>query len=601
MSTNDTTIYKIKELDLELIPPCTQRMDEPEYGGSKIVIVGKPGCFIKNTKVLMYNGSIKNIQDIKVGEQVMGDDSRPRNVQELCNNYDIMYKIIPNKGDSVIVNENHILSLKCTGYNNNKKGEIIDIVLKDFLKKSHTFQKRYKWYRTSVDFKEENVDLDPYMLGYWLGDGTSECAQITTEDKEVLDYFNEKLKSLELLLSNTKNTIRYNIIQKDGPKHFKNKFLNFLRNNNLLDNKHIPDLYKINSKKIRLEILAGIIDSDGSYDGGCFDLTLKNEKLIDDTIFIARSLGFSAYKKKCIKRCTNSPGHIGTYFRTCISGNISEIPCNILRKQANIRKQVKDVLVTGFKIEKLTYGEYFGFVLDDNHRFVLEDFSVVHNTGKSTLIASILYAKKHIFPVGMVMSGSEDSNGFYRKIFPSTFVFNEYNEEKIEEFVKRQKIAKTHLKNPWAVLLLDDCTDKPSIFNTELQHGLYKRGRHFKMWYILSLQYAMDIKPVIRTNVDGIFILREPLLKNRKSLWENYASIIPDFSLFCQLMDDLTDDYTAMYIHNSGKSNVWQECVFWYKAPLTFQESDFKFGCSEYQQFHYDRYNPEYVDPFDKI
>ena len=223
------------------------------------------------------------------------------------------------------------------------------------------------------------------------------------------------------------------------------------------------------------------------------------------------------------------------------------------------------------------------------------------NTGKSTLIASILYAKKHIFPVGMVMSGSEDSNGFYRKIFPSTFVFNEYSEEKIEELIKRQKIAKTHLKNPWAVLLLDDCTDKPSVFNTELQHSLYKKGRHLKLWYILSLQYAMDIKPVIRTNVDGIFLLREPLLKNRKSLWENYASIIPDFALFCQLMDDLTDDYTAMYIHNSGRSNEWQDCVFWYKASLTFQENDFKLGCPEYKQFHFDRYNPEYVDPFDKF
>lgn len=217
-------------------------------------------------------------------------------------------------------------------------------------------------------------------------------------------------------------------------------------------------------------------------------------------------------------------------------------------------------------------------------------------TGKTTLIASLLYAKKHIFPIGMVMSGSEDSNGYYRKIFPSTFVYNEYSEEKIKDFIRRQKIAKQHLDNPWAVILLDDCTDDPKIFNKPLQHGMYKRGRHWKMWYILSLQYAMDVKPVIRTNVDGIFILREPLLKNRKTLWENYASIVPDFALFCDLLDEITEDYTALYIHNSTQTNDWRECVFYYRANVV--PKDFKFGCDDYYLFHYERYNPEYVDPF---
>ena len=216
-------------------------------------------------------------------------------------------------------------------------------------------------------------------------------------------------------------------------------------------------------------------------------------------------------------------------------------------------------------------------------------------TGKSTLIASILYSKRHILPVGMFMSGSEDSNGFYRKIAPSTFVFNEYSEEQVYSFVKRQKMAKKHLENPWAVLLCDDCTDDPRIFNHKLQQGLYKYGRHWKMLYILSLQYSMDVKPVIRTNVDGVFILREPILKNRKTLWENYASIIPDFTLFCEIMDQITDDHTALYIHNSSKTNDWHDCVFWYKAFIV--PDNFKFGCPEYWAFHYDRYNPEYVDP----
>lgn len=220
-------------------------------------------------------------------------------------------------------------------------------------------------------------------------------------------------------------------------------------------------------------------------------------------------------------------------------------------------------------------------------------------TGKSTLIKSLVWYKKHIFPIAVAFSGSEDSNHAYRQFIPSTFVFNEYDEEKFKDFIKRQKIAKQHLPVPWGIIIADDCTDDPKIFNKPLQQGMYKRGRHWKMWYILSLQYAMDVKPVIRTNVDGVFILREPILKNRRSLWENYASIIPDFDLFCNIMDQITDDYTALYIHNAAKTNEWQDCVYFYKAPLDRISDNWKFGNDTYWDHHHQRFNPEYTDPFD--
>lgn len=215
-------------------------------------------------------------------------------------------------------------------------------------------------------------------------------------------------------------------------------------------------------------------------------------------------------------------------------------------------------------------------------------------TGKSTLIESLLYGKKHIYPVGLAMSGTEESNGTYGKIFPKTFVFNEYDPKQIKSFIKRQKLSKKHLSNPWAVLIIDDCTDDPRIFNTPLQQALYKNGRHWKMWYILSLQYCMDVKPVIRTNVDGVFILRESNLKNRKSLWENYAGIIPDFTEFCAIMDQITDDYTALYIHNATQSNKLEDCLFWYKAK---PHPPFRMGSRDFWKYHETRYNPDYTDP----
>ena len=203
-------------------------------------------------------------------------------------------------------------------------------------------------------------------------------------------------------------------------------------------------------------------------------------------------------------------------------------------------------------------------------------------TGKTTLITDLLYHKKHIYPTAVVVSGTEDSNGHYSSIFPKPFVYNTLNNRIIENFIERQKLAKKYLPNPWSILLLDDCTDDPKIFNDPLYQGLFKNGRHWKMLFILSLQYCMDIKPVIRTNVDGCFILRETNLKNRRSLWENYAGVIPDFAQFCEIMDNITDDYTALYINNTGRSNNLDDCLFYYKVK---SPKKFKFGCDEYKNY----------------
>jgi hypothetical protein len=514
----------------------------------------------------MYNGSVKKVENVLQGEFIMGPDSKPRTVLELCRNTDEMFRIVPTKGDTYTVNLKHKLVLKSRNYNTSyKKKDVIEISIEEFLSKSKTFQTQWHLFRTDVEFPTQKVGLDPYILGLWLGDYTSGTSEFTNINNQVIQASDD-----DMFLPN-----------KTGQNHI----FNFLLNNNLLKNKHIPQNYKANDRKTRLELLAGIIDKDGYYDikGNGYDIIQKNETLMDDIIFTARSLGFCA--DKTVE---------GTYFRTFISGPIDDIPCRVLRKKAQPQSK-KDHLFSSFKIVPQGKGDYYGFTIDGDHRFLLGSFDVVRNTGKTTLIASLLYAKKHIFPVGMAMSGTEDSNHFYRTVMPSTFVFNTYDESQVEKFIKRQKIAKDHLENPWAVIILDDCTDDPALFRKPLQNGMYKRGRHWKMWYILSLQYGMDVRPVIRTNVDGVFILREPNMRNRRVMYENYASIIPDFKLFCDILDQITNDYTALYIHNATKSNDWKDCVFWYKAKPV--DKDFKFGSDEYWNFHYSRFNPEYVDP----
>lgn len=217
-------------------------------------------------------------------------------------------------------------------------------------------------------------------------------------------------------------------------------------------------------------------------------------------------------------------------------------------------------------------------------------------TGKTTLVSSLLYNKRNEIPSAFVMSGTEDSSGYYSKIIPSTFVHNKFDEEKIENFITRQKLAKKHLKNAWSVLLLDDCAEDNKIFNRPLFRNIFMNGRHFKMLFILSLQYSLDIKPAIRTNIDTTFILRESNLRNRRSLYENYAGVIPTFQDFCQLLDEVTQDYTALVIHNATTSNKLEDCVFYYKAPLV--PEDFKFGSKDFWKFHNNRYNTKYEDSF---
>lgn len=215
-------------------------------------------------------------------------------------------------------------------------------------------------------------------------------------------------------------------------------------------------------------------------------------------------------------------------------------------------------------------------------------------TGKSFLMASLLYAKSHFIPTGIIFSGTEAINKFFQQYVPSTFIYNELIPSQVEEFIKRQQIARTYLPNPWSLLIIDDCTDDNKIFKTPLFQKLYKNGRVYMMLYILSLQYCLDVAPAIRVSIDGVFILREPNIQVRKKLWENYASIIPEFTLFCTLMDQITNDHTALYIHNMGVSTDWRDNVFWYKAKAV--PEGFKFGCPEYWQFHYDRYNINYTE-----
>jgi len=430
------------------------------------------------------------------------------------------------------------------------------------------------------------LNIDPYFLGVWLGDGTSSTLNITNVDNEILEYCKSYAEELNLNWNKLSAKYAYSITSNEETKG-KNVLLNYFNHYNLLKNKHIPTDYKTSSEEARLKLLAGMIDTDGWYDkkGKYYEISQKNETLSKDIVFVSRSLGISTTIRKVKKSCMyKGEKKEGEYFRINLFGNnINKIPCLVERKKINEKiSDFKNRLHSSFKIIEKGNGEYFGFELDGNRRFLLSSFDVVHNTGKSSIITSIVDAKKHIIPVSQIFSGTED--------------FNDIKDLKpLENFVVRQKYAKRYLSNPWAIQIIDDCTDDPKILTKPLFQSYYKNGRHWKMMQILSLQYCLDIKPVIRTNIDYTFILRETNKKNRKSLFENYASCVDNLKDFESLLDQLTTDYCSMVIVNRTQSNDIEDCIRWYKADLD-KIRNFKFGCEDFWLFN----NQRIIDTYDE-
>ena len=105
--------------------------------------------------------------------------------------------------------------------------------------------------------------------------------------------------------------------------------------------------------------------------------------------------------------------------------------------------------------------------------------------------------------------------------------------------------------------------------------SVFMNGRHFKLLFLLTMRYALGIPPNLRTNIDYVFILRENYVSNRKRLYEHYAGMFPTFEMFCQVMDQCTENYECLVINNNAKSNKLSDQVFWYKAE---PRPDFKIG-----------------------
>jgi hypothetical protein len=218
-------------------------------------------------------------------------------------------------------------------------------------------------------------------------------------------------------------------------------------------------------------------------------------------------------------------------------------------------------------------------------------------TGKSFLCRDIMYNHKDI-PTGIVVSPTEKANTYYGDFVPDVFIHDEYSPELLDRFLKRQRTVREVAKaNPHkkyderAFIVMDDCMfDNKWVKDSQIRE-IFFNGRHYSIFFILLMQYAMGITPALRTNIDYVFILKETTIANRKKLYDHYAGVFPSFDTFCQAMDQCTNDYECLVIDNTIQSNNFEDQVYWFKAT---PRDTFHMGSQRYWQYSRQHYDPEH-------
>lgn len=345
---------------------------------------GTSKCGKLGTVVIMADGTRRKIEEVRRGESVMGPDGKPRTVLDTTRGYGKLYEVRQTSGMDYVVNDAHILSLK------NKRGEVVNLPVEDFLYARYQVKQSLRGYRAGLlPFPKQDVTVDPYFLGLWLGDGCGRNPVVYTMDPEIIRFLQEYAASMGLtaVIKDLPHTVakKVRIRANGGPAG--NPFWKALKAYGVTNpavgkgtnNKHIPDAYLVNDEATRLALLAGLLDSDGTVSKKGYVITQTNERLARDIKYLADTLGFRTSLKQIKTTCSYGAG---TTWRVGINGDVWRIPCRLPRKQLD-RKDYhsnKDKLLSMVDVVPAGEGEWAGFTVDGDHLFLLEDGTVTHNS-----------------------------------------------------------------------------------------------------------------------------------------------------------------------------------------------------------------------------
>lgn len=352
-------------------------------------------CLGYGTPVLMADGRIIPVQDVRQGDALMGPDGKPRNVLSIARGREMLYRVTPVKGDSYVVNASHILSLRATtggarlrladGSLVNTDGGVVNVNVQTYLRSNSTAKHCLKGWRAGAieSFMRDDDDdargLPSYILGAWLGDGKQGSAAIS---KPMCNMVREWIAYGQRFGYEVRNETGKDgcptWLLTEGRTGKRNLIQDWLEILGVLHSRYIPDSYKYGPLGVRQEIVAGLIDSDGHiYNNSCCDWISKSETLARDFAFVCRSVGLACYLSK-EKKTIRESGFEAWYWRAHVSGDLSVLPMR--DKIARERHQKKRHLVHGISVDKIGEGEYFGFEIDGDRLFLLGDFTVTHNT-----------------------------------------------------------------------------------------------------------------------------------------------------------------------------------------------------------------------------
>lgn len=380
----------VKQGKMRGIPTPWKRLNEMLQGWQPglIFIGARPSigkCLGKGTKVLMFNGQLKNVEDVITGDLLMGPDSQPKTVLSTCIGRDQMYNINHKNGFGFRCNAEHILALKVSGKDFQRQyGKYKEVSVKDFFKLPVRLQQKLKGFKVGVEFPENNnLGIDPYILGIWLGDGAKKDFDISNPDIEVHKALKEfaDAESIPFRVFKSKTRCDSVILTNRSERYSNpNNMVARLKTMNLRNNKHIPNEYLFNSSKNRLQLLAGLLDADGYLcEGSGYEITQKDETLAYQILHLCNTLGFGTSIKR-ERKGIKSRGFYGLYYRIHITGDVFKIPLKIKRKIAPIKTRKNYATTYGITITKDIVDDYYGFELDGDGLFLLENCTVTHNT-----------------------------------------------------------------------------------------------------------------------------------------------------------------------------------------------------------------------------
>lgn len=393
------------------LPPFMHSLQKAMAGGIPLgymvnlgAVTGGGKCLGKDTPILMYDMSVKNVQDVVVGDLLMGDDGTPRTVLSTTSGQEQMYRVHQNKGDSYDVNASHILSLKA-GYDTGSyvKGQVVNINIEEYLKLGVVNKRSLKGYKAKLTKFEGkgNTEEHAYLLGLWLAEGSSGGSRVTVHHEltGVLQNEVEKLGYELIVVAEDAHCTTYNI---------KGGFYKWLRLNGLLDNKHFPSWLLDCNRDTRIEVLSGYLDGDGYMHHNGYEVVAKQKALSDTFVTLCKSLGLRTSQRKVTKQAQNN--FEGVHHKVLVYGDTWMLNLRLVRKQT-IQSVKQPTGNTAITVEKLGVDTYYGFEIDGNRLFCLGDLTVTHNT---TIINEMIYYWIFNSPVKIGILSLELTAGQYQ-------------------------------------------------------------------------------------------------------------------------------------------------------------------------------------------